>query len=590
MNLMQKDYGTLLSLDPLSAFDIEPLAPQTALLPAGREQESLGGGWHFTPDPYNTCLRKRFFDEVTTDAKGRPTPVDYDLDAWPRLEVPGCWNCQEPRLELYEGATVYARRFAYAQKTPGERVFLRVGAANYACRVFLNGRLLARHVGGFTPFCVELTQDLLPDNRLILQVDNTRRLDQVPSLNYDWFNYGGLTRAVSLLRVPACFIQDAFMALATDAYDCIDVKVRLSGANGGEQVEVTIPALGAKAELTVSADGTAEGTLSARPALWSPESPVLYDVEYACGEDRLTDRIGFRRIEARGKDLLLNGQKIFLRGVCCHEEAPDAGRTLSAADARTAILDAKALGCNAMRLAHYPHSEQMARLADELGMLLWEEIPVYWAIDFANPETEACARRQMEELILRDRCRASVILWSVGNENPDTQERFDFMTGLVSLCRELDPTRLTTAACLVNVDTMQVCDRLAEAVDVVSFNEYYGWYYRDVEPLAQILDRTQIDKPLLISETGAGAQAGLRGEARELFTEERQAFVYQRQLEITDGRLQGFFPWILYDFRTPIRLNAFQKGYNRKGLIAEDRKTRKLAFDVIRRYYEGKSR
>ncbi|WP_102412780.1 glycoside hydrolase family 2 TIM barrel-domain containing protein [Beduinella massiliensis] len=589
MNRMQEDYGTLLSLNPLAEFDIPPVDPGSALAPFDRAQESLSGPWHFTPDPYNTCLRKRFFEEKAEDAEGRPTPVDYDLDAWPTVQVPGCWNCADARYALYEGAAVYARAFDYAAQRPGERVFLRIGAANYVCRVFLNGRLLARHEGGFTPFCVELTDALRSHNRLILQVDNARDARQVPSLNYDWFNYGGLTREVSLLRVPARFIQDAFLALSPDSDERIDVRVRLSGARGGERVEVALPELDARVTLAVSPDGTACGQLSARPSLWSPDAPVLYDAVISCEGDRVRDRVGFRRIETRGRRILLNGEEIFLRGVCCHEEAPGKGRTLREEDARQAILDAKALGCNAMRLTHYPHSEQMARLADELGMLLWEEIPVYWAIDFSDPQTEACARRQLEELILRDRGRASVILWSVGNENPDTQERFDFMSGLVRLCRRLDPTRLTTAACLVNVDEMRVCDRLADVVDVVAFNEYYGWYYRDYAPLSEILQRTRTEKPLVISETGAGARAGLHGGDEELFTEEHQAKVYEKQLEIADGRLQGFFPWILYDFRSPIRLNAQQEGFNRKGLIADDRKARKLAFDVVRRYYKSKT-
>lgn len=590
MNRMQEDYGTLLSLDPISEFNVPPVDPRDALTPFDRLQERLSGPWHFTPDPYNTCLRKRFFEEKAEDAQGRPTPVDYDLDAWPTVQVPGCWNCQDERYALYEGAAVYARAFDYAAKEPGERVFLRVGAANYACRVFLNGRLLARHEGGFTPFCVELTDALRPHNRLILQVDDARDARQVPSLNYDWFNYGGLTREVTLLRVPALFIQDAFFSLSPDSNERIDVRLRLSGARGGERVEVALPELGVRAALIAAPDGTAAGQLEARPRLWSPDAPVLYDAVVACEGDRVQDRVGFRRIETQGRRILLNGEEIFLRGVCCHEEAPGKGRTLTVAEARQALLDAKALGCNAMRLTHYPHSEQMARLADELGMLLWEEIPVYWAIAFSDAQTEACARRQMEELILRDRNRASVILWSVGNENPDTQERFDFMAGLVSLCRTLDPTRLTTAACLVNVDEMRVCDRLAEVVDVVAFNEYYGWYYRDYAPLAEILRNTRLEKPLVISETGAGAKAGLHGGDEELYTEEHQAKVYEKQLEVADGHLQGFFPWILYDFRSPIRLNAVQEGFNRKGLIADDHRTRKLAFDVVRRYYESRAR
>ena len=230
----------------------------------------------------------------------------------------------------------------------------------------------------------------------------------------------------------------------------------------------------------------------------------------------------------------------------------------------------------------------MAVLADQAGMMLWEEIPVYWALDFENPETYSNAENQMRELMFRDKNRASVVIWSVGNENPDIQSRLDFMKGLLETCRNYDPTRLTSAACLVDVNTMCVKDRLAEFVDVVAFNEYYGWYYRDYEGVKVILDNTSIDKPMVITETGAGAKAGHHGGAEELFTEEHQERVYENQIRYTDGRIQGMFPWVLFDFISPIRKHPMQGGKNSKGLVAMDKATRKKAFYVMQEYYRNK--
>ena len=161
--------------------------------------------------------------------------------------------------------------------------------------------------------------------------------------------------------------------------------------------------------------------------LWAPENPKLYTVSISAGDDRVEDRIGFRSIAVRGADILLNGHSVFLRGISLHEENPlRGGRAFSVEDARLLLGWAKELGCNFVRLAHYPHNEHMARVADELGLMLWEEVPVYWTIQWENPETLANAKAQLTDLIMRDRNRASVIVWSVANETPVSEPRTDF--------------------------------------------------------------------------------------------------------------------------------------------------------------------
>src|SRR5690554_7119533 len=167
-------------------------------------------------------------------------------------------------------------------------------------------------------------------------------------------------------------------------------------------------------------------------------------------ENRITDYTGFREIRVAGTEILLNGKPVFLKGICYHEESVTNGKALSEEEIIENIKLAKELGCNYIRLAHYPHSGQTARLADRLGVMLWEEIPVYWAIDFTNRETYRDAENQLTELITRDKNRPSVIIWSVGNENPDTDARFRFMNSLVQKAKKLDPTRPVSAACLVD--------------------------------------------------------------------------------------------------------------------------------------------
>jgi len=328
----------------------------------------------------------------------------------------------------------------------------------------------------------------------------------------------------------------------------------------------------------------------ALPELWEPGLPRLYKASVSCLGDRVEDVAGFRDIRAEGDRILLNGKDIFLKGISVHEESLAGGRTLTEEEVRENLMLVKELGGNFLRLAHYPHHPRTARMADEMGILLWEEIPVYWAIDFENPDTLDDAKNQLTELIVRDRNRASVIIWSVGNENEDTPRRYAFMESLVRTARALDPTRLVSAACLVNWEENSVNDSLSAVLDVVGINEYFGWYMPGIEKIPALFEGARgLNKPFIISETGAGALAGRHGEENEFFTEEKQRKVYEDQIEKIRAisNIRGMTPWILYDFRTPLRTNSFQRGYNRKGLLSEDKKKRKQAFFTLKEFYRG---
>lgn len=588
MSKMEKDYDSILNLHFDQKNLIPPAAAEDIIFTDNRKRESLDGQWGFTPDVYQTITRKQLFSGTDRDDRGRYVPVDLDFSQLEQTAVPGCWNCIRDQYWYYEGEAAYFRTFIYEEEQQDERVFLRIGAANYECRVWLNGRLLARHQGGFTPFCTELTGALMPENRLMITVNNRRETDQIPSMNYDWFNYGGITRSVELFRVPQVFIKDFTCRLVPDSdFGKIEMSVKLSAPAAGPVCRFSIPELDIDESAAVDEQGEAVLAASACPVLWSPQTPRRYQVSASCGGDLVTDLIGFREIKTQGKKILLNGREIFLKGICCHEESRDGGRTLCDEERMEIINTAKEMGCNALRLTHYPHSERMAQLADRHGLLLWEEIPVYWALDFSNEHTYLNAQNQMRELIMRDKNRASVIIWSVGNENPDTEERLTFMRRLIETCKACDPTRLVSAACLVDVDTMSVRDRLSEFVDIIAFNEYYGWYHRDYEGIDQILNNTVTDKPLAVTETGAGAKTGHFGGGEELFTEEHQERVYQQQIRYTRGRVQGFFPWILFDFISPIRMNPMQGGKNSKGIVDMDKRRRKKAFYVMQEYYQN---
>ncbi len=574
---------------------------------AGRQGFSLNGSWNYLMDPYEAGYYDFHLNPIPGGGlganqepagKGDKSELAFLPDT-PKLQVPGDWNTQKPELLWYEGTIWYRRTFdAPAAAHPSDRRFLWFGAANYRAIVFLNGKLVGQHEGGFTPFQFEVTGQLKErNNALIVKVDDQRHPDAIPPTMTDWWNYGGLTRDVKLIDLPETFIQDYFVQLAKGSRDHIAGWVRLNGTRKQQRVAIRIPEAGISASVETDGNGYAAFSLpAALPALWSPENPKLYAVSIEAQSDRVEDRIGFRSIEVAGQKILLNGKPIFLRGVSMHAEAPfRAGRVFSEADARTLLGWAKGMGCNFVRLAHYPHDEVMTRLADEMGLLVWSEIPVYWAVEWENPKAYARAANQLTEMITRDKNRASIILWSMANETPLGDARTKFISNLAAEARELDPTRLITAATLPHYSdprTITIEDPLGKHLDVLGCNEYIGWYDGGVDKPETISFKTIYDKPLVMSEFGAAAVYGNHGDAGTAWTEEYQANVYRHQLAMLQRIpfLQGTVAWILMDFRCPRRfLSGIQDYYNRKGLLS-DRGEKKQAYYVLRDFYQSMKR
>lgn len=548
---------------------------------AGRDAEDLCGEWLVTLDLFDEGLRQKWYELDDTPPSQWAVPRDYEAEAGARVPVPSCWNLLRPEWRYFEGAAWYARDVDFRPGPPGERQFLCFEGVAHAALVFVNGVCVGGHLGASTPFSCEVGAALRPGrNRILVMAENRRRPERVPMDHFDWFNYGGIHREVYLVRTPQVFVRRADIALAADA-PAIDVAIHLSDPVDG-MARLVVAELGIDAPVAI-AGGQGRARIAATPEFWSPAAPRLYDVEVAFGADKVRERIGFRRIAVDGTRILLNGSPIFLRGACVHEDDLETGRVTSVADIRRRFAHARELGANFLRLAHYPHHPLVARLADEEGILLWAEIPVYWAIDFANPATFADAHNQLLEMIARDRNRASVVIWGVGNENADTEARFAFMAGLARAARAADPTRLVSAACLINRRDFSIADRLAAELDVIGLNEYFGWYEPDFSALERLIANSDPGKPVIVSETGADALAGHRGAGRILFTEDWQAEFHRRQFGLVSRVpwIAGYAAWLLYDFRSERRQTGFQQGFNRKGLIAADKTARKAAFHAL---------
>ena len=589
------------------AVSAQELRPEFLLTgAASRDSQDLSGQWTYSKDLYRTGLtdingwvaksrmqRYRDIDVAAEEAKGGTGFFEFDLDRGPLMNIPGAWNAATPQLRYYDGLIWFQRKFM-AQELHGRRAFLRFEAVNYRAYVYLNGKQAGRHEGGFTPFVLEVTQLLRPgENRLSVGADSTHDAQSIPTFVTDWDLYGGITRPVRLIYTPATFIDDATLSLKPDGR--ITGEAQLNGPQAaGRTVTMAIGNL-ANVTATTDANGRAAFDLKAPRDLrrWSPETPALYDVRFSSNGDSLRDRMGFRTIEVKGSQILLNGKPIFLRGISLHEEefGPNPARNMTEPAARALLGEIKnGLHGNYVRLSHYPHSEVTLRLADELGLLVWSEIPVYWTVDWDNPAVLRKALTMQAETIYRDRNRAAVVLWSVGNETPVSEPRTRFHSAMADNVRALDPTRLISAALLVERrdGVTAIHDPLIDKLDVLAVNTYAGWYGDDtLADLPRLQWALPPDRPLILSEFGADALAGYRNDGMKKFTEEYQAEYYRKTLAMaqTLPTLRGMSPWILKDFQSPRREHpVFQNGWNRKGILSESG-VRKEAFGVLAEFY-----
>ncbi|KGL58844.1 glycoside hydrolase family 2 protein [Polaribacter sp. Hel1_85] len=577
-----------------------------------RESTSLNGMWKYIVDPYENGFynyrlepfekqekpqKSAFFKNAKQEDKTEL--LEYNFDKSDSISIPSDWNSQKENLFYYEGTVWFKKSFNYNIKKENNRVFVHFGASNYETDVYFNGEKLGKHIGGFTPFNYEITHLLQKkDNFLVVKVDNKRKKEGVPTLNTDWWNYGGITRDVKLIETSSTFINDYFIQLNKNDRNTINGKIQLNGSDiSSKEIQIKIPELKINKKIKTDKNGVTTFKISSKKIkYWSNKNPHLYEVFLKINDDIIKDKIGFRTIKTSGSSILLNDEKIYLKGISIHEESPfRGGRGYTKKDSKKLLTWAKELGCNYVRLAHYPHNEHMVRLADEMGILVWEENPVYWTISWKNKETYNNAKNQLAEVISRDKNRASVIIWSMANETPTSNARNAFLTSLAEFTKKEDPTRLISAALeqsdYKNSKTIRtINDDFADIVDVLSFNQYIGWYDGLPEKTEKISWKITQNKPVLISEFGAGAKKGFYADKNTRWSEEFQEEVYVKTLKMLDkiDQLQGLSPWILVDFKSPRRvLPEIQDGYNRKGLISE-KGEKKKAFFVLQKFYNSK--
>jgi beta-glucuronidase len=570
-----------------------------------RQVISLDGFWDFQTDPQNVGVTKEWF-------RGLP--------AGSPIAVPASWNDQFEELRDYCGIAWYQTQFDLPAGFATERrVRLRFGSVNYIAEVWLNGTPLGKHEGGHLPFEFDLNGKLRPEhNVLVVRVDGALAPDRVPPGNippdpkntfsnrqypdtsFDFFPFAGIHRPVMLYSTPVQAIADlTVLTTIHGAEGRVCVQFTTAPGTTGT-IRFTLEGHGAKVTVEAPVSGERGQVELAVPnaALWEPGQPNLYHlkvevVRSGAVADRYSMKIGIRTIEVDGDRLLLNGKPVFLKGFGRHEDFPVAGRGYVAPVIIRDYSIMRWIGANSFRTSHYPYSEQMMAMADELGFLVIDEIPavgLFFAEDGLQRRLDLC-RQYIRELISRDRNHPSVIMWSVANEphsgRPAAKE---FFRTLYRTAKSQDESRPVT---LVNV--AGVWEESFEFLDVVCVNRYNGWYEEQgrleegVALLSVELDKIHaaFKKPMIVTEFGADALPGHHAEPPEMFSEEYQAkmITLYHALFKTKSYIVGEHVWNLCDFKTSQAVHR-PGALNHKGVFTRDRRP-KLAAHTLRELWRS---
>ncbi|MFX1596355.1 MAG: glycoside hydrolase family 2 protein [Promethearchaeota archaeon] len=557
---------------------------------------SLNGKWKCKPDVEDLGIQKKWFFQENYNINHNNL-ID--------IEIPYSYNLLNG-FETFEGTFWHFYQFDlnYRRDNSKFEYKIRFKGSNYNTKVWFNERYLGQHNGGFTPFNFDIS-DLIKEknNFLVVRINNERKSNRIPGFSFDWFNWGGIYRDVDILILNKNRIENITIKtkLKTRQESIVEVSYNIIGELSIRWQVLDILEEKILFEGTVH-DKAGKGgffLIVYNPKLWSPKTPYLYSLKIyntsLKSEDSLIfhTHFGIRQIEIIGIHIYLNKEKIYLKGISLHEEYMPYGRTIPYEKRREDVRNIKSLGFNSIRTAHYSHDEDLINIADKIGILILEEIPVYQHCDFKNAFTYKTAESMLEELIKRDKNHPSVIWWSVGNEVPLHERKcVNFTKKLINFVRQLDDTRIITC-----ISRKLIPDLTRKYVDVATINTYFGWYYGHEKMISLILDiiRTPaFNKPWIYTEFGAGAKYGFHAAWNKQikYSEEKQLNLIDFTIRTINSKeyFAGWFIWIYRDFKSPIKTNQFQQGFNRKGIISEVKNEKKLIYYKIPKIINEKRR
>lgn len=589
-----------------------------AILPAaihGPTRIDLSGEWDFHFDPQGEGERDQWFS------------TNKSL-SWQKVKVPGSFNeelaahplAPDPKdtYRFYEGKVWYRTSF-HAPKDPGTDFFLHFSGTVLRQKVWLNGKLIGASSLPWLDVVYDISTTLLrgKENTLVIEVDNSIQPDAIPDAKWrGWWDDGGLIWPVYLeerQRVRSNSFATTTLqadgswklAIQTEVHRDVPAETQLAIAltdtsgNIVWQNRQMVSAAGRDVEVQAAA-------VLKQIHSWSPDHPTLYRLTVTTNAGRQNPditsfHIGFRQITTRGSQLLLNGEPLTLRGINRHEFFPGVGQSVPVAQNRKDMEDIKALGANFVRLAHYSQSQDIYDECDELGLLVWTEIPAWQSAvsTLASPEVwKNSVAPQLEAMVKQHRNHPSVIIWSVANEVPsDKPEVKEYIAKAVEFVHHFDSTRLVTFA-----SDRRERDISMGPVDIIAVNEYYGWYYGNLDDVGPMLDRMHAkypDKPILVSEFGSEAVARWN---RDSAKEGSKDYSYDYQMKLLSSHLSQIYAaerrsyiaggviWVYSDFPDPHRVSGdhpeIARYRNNKGLVTMDR-IHKPSYRLVQEFYTG---
>ncbi|MEQ0558231.1 beta-glucuronidase [Amycolatopsis sp. NEAU-NG30] len=563
-----------------------------------------------------------------TDDQAGPDPWRSRLGLGLEVAVPASYNdlFADPAIRDHVGWVWYQRTVQVPRGWDGQRIVLRVDAATHAGRVYVDDRLVAEHVGGYTPFEADVTGLVTPGTafRLTIGVNNELTNVTIPPgtitvghdgrrrqrYHHDFFNYAGLARSVWLYSTPVRHVTDITVVTDTaDGVGFVDYAVDHEGT-----ADVVVRLRDAEGDVVASGTG-ATGRLSVPDArLWQPGAAYLYEFEAELVEqgevvDTYPLAVGIRTVEVRGTQFLINGEPFYFTGFGKHEDSPVRGKGHDDAYLVHDFQLLEWIGANSFRTSHYPYAEEVLEFADRHGIVVIDETaavglnlsvtggllgakpkPTFSPETF-NDETQAAHAQHIRELVARDKNHPSVVMWCIANEPASHEEGArKYFEPLVHLTHTLDPTRpvTSTAFLFASYDN----DLIADLFDVVSLNRYYGWYI-DNGDLASAEHKLEAElrgwaethgKPIIMGEYGADTMPGLHSLWDVPWTEEYQVAYLEMNHRVFD-RIEAFVGehvWNFADFGTGPGIHRVDG--NKKGIFTRDRRPKAAAHALRARW------
>jgi beta-glucuronidase len=502
---------------------------------------------------------------------------------WSRITVPNAWNANDRTPSGFIGGPAWYRKDFRVPRGPrGAQWSVRFDAVNYRATVWLNGRLIGRHAGAFSPFELPLSAARRQGvNRLVVRVDNRRLPTDFPPTTFTrtneprggWWNYGGIVRDVELRRVDRVRFDRVIVRPSVPCPSCrvtarlITVVRNVSSSRKRVRVRANFGGLGVRMG-TVTLRPGGRRTLSRRipvaaPRLWTPSTPYLYPVVFSAAAGsrgrltaaaRYTVHTGLRSITVRSGRLMLNGLPVNLRGLAIHEDLPGKGPAWNEQDRVQAIRQVKDAGATLVR-SHYPFSPAFHELADRAGLLVWSEVPVYrMNTGYLYASTRRAAVEEVRRNVLDNENHPSVMVWSIGNELRDSvpPRVRQYIASAARVAKGLDPSRPVGIA--IEGHPLAACRRGYGPLEILGINDYFGWYDGQVanrEGLSAYLEQMRgchPTKALMVTEFGAEANRNGSPEEKGTYQFQQGFLRYHLEVFATKPWLSGAVYWTLREF------------------------------------------